>query len=161
MSHLIGEYSIDGKDLYVNYKIAVKKAPDELLRLPKRKTPISHDWGDANGEEVDLSKPFFESRDFTLECLFIVDSKEEFWDNRDAFMNEWRKPGTRRLFISKFQRSFFVYYKDNTSFERFTKMDGKIICQLNLLLNEPEPQGVGGGTTSNRLVDQSGNYLIA
>jgi hypothetical protein len=162
MNELIGKYSIDGKDFYTNYKIAIKRAPDELLRLPRRKDSITHDWGDSDGKEVDLSKPFFESRDFTLECIFIVNTKAEFWDNRDAFMAEWRKPGTRRFYVDSFQRSFFVYYKDCSKFERFTKMrDGKIVCELNLLLNEPQPQGSGGGSISNRLVDQTGNYLIA
>lgn len=156
---LQGNYYIDGKDLYTTFGVVIKRAPDELLRFPKRKQSITHDWGDANGVDVDLTKPFFESRDISLDCIFISTTKAEFWGNHDAFMNEWRKPGTRRLRVEAFERDFYVFYKDCSNFDRFTKIkDGKIICEFTIVVTEMQPQFA---SETSRLVDQEGNYLIA
>lgn len=155
---MIGQHYIDGKDLYTTYGVVVLSGSDGFLKFPARKASITHDWGDKNGIDVDLSKPFVESKTVTLECAMIAPDKAVFWTNHTAFFAELMKPGTRRLEVAAFERSFYVYYKDCSTFNRFSKMNnGKIACKFTLTLTEQEPSFT---SEELRWVDDDGQFVI-
>lgn len=155
---LEGLHYIDGKDLYTTFGVIISEGSDDFLKFPKRKESITHDWGDKNGIDVDLSKPFFEAKDVSLRCALIATSKAEFWTNHRAFLAEMGKPGTRRLTVSAFEQSFYVFYRDCTNFERFTQIkDGKIACKFTILVTEQEPQL---SSEDIHWIDDDGSFVI-
>jgi len=154
MAYPIGQYYIDGADLYMIYGVTISAGSDDLLKYPKRKESITHDWLDENGVDVDLSRVFLESREVTLQCNFIVRSKAEFWPKYSAFIAMLIKPGLRRLELSEFGKSYYVYYKECSSFTRFSRIasgpaTGKIACKFTITLVEKNPT-----------IDASNVYII-
>ena len=59
MVDLSGYWFLDGIDVWKNFAIAIEKGTSDTLRYPAFKPPISHDWPDQNGIDVDLTKKFF------------------------------------------------------------------------------------------------------
>ena len=156
---MTGQHYIDGKDMYSTFGVVVLSGSDDFLKFPARKASISHDWGDKNGIDVDLSKPFVEAKNVTLQCAMIAADKATFWVNHAAFFAELMKPGTRRLEVAAFEKSFYVYYRDCSSFDRFSKMNnGKIVCRFTLSVTEQEPDFSGGDGVY--WVDDEGQFVI-
>ena len=154
-----GRHFIDGVDLWTNYGMIVESGSDDFLKFPARKDSITHDWQDANGQDVDLSRVFFEDRDITLQMAIIVQDKATFWANWKAFMAMWAQPGTRRLTIAEFEQSFFVFYKSCSAFTRFTRIleVDKIACKFTIVVNEPAPTF---DNTDVFIVDEDGRFLV-
>lgn len=147
-----GKYYLDAIDIWVAFKMFVSNGSDDLLRYPKKKDSITHDWMDSNGIDVDLSRIFFEPRTVNLEIKAVASSEEEFWRSYTQFIAQWAKPWAHRLEIAEFSRSFFVYYKDCTNVERLTriKRTNLIGWQFTLIVEEPEP-----------VIDNTDTYILA
>ncbi|MBC9913190.1 hypothetical protein [Chitinophaga varians] len=144
MAYPTGQYFIDGMDLWVVFSIIVAAGSDDLLKLPARKDSISHDWLDENGTDVDLSRVFFESREINLECGMIANDEADFHNKFTAFKAVIAQPQLRRLESSELSSSFFVYYKDCSSFVRATRIKagpnaGKVAAKFTLVLVEKSP----------------------
>lgn len=154
MANPAGRYYIDGADLYLVYGITISTGSDDLLKPPKRKDSITHDWLDENGIDVDLSRVFLESREVTLQCNFITNSKADFWTKYNYFLAMLVQPGLRRLELSEFGKSYYVYYKECSSWQRFARIDsgpekGMIACKFTITLVEKNPT-----------IDASNVYII-
>lgn len=154
MAYPVGQYYIDGSDLYMVFGITVESGSDDLLKFPSRKESISHNWQDENGIDVDLSRVFFEAREATFSCNFIANSQADFWTKYNSFIYKMMQPGLRRLEVSEFDKSFYVYYKDCPSYARYTKIKkgpdaGKILCKFQITFVESKP-----------VLDSSNVYII-
>lgn len=154
MANPVAQYYIDGADLYLVYGIFISAGSDDLLKIPKRKESITHDWLDENGVDVDLSRVFLESRDITLECNFLANSKDDFWYKYNSFIATLTKPGLRRLELSEFGKSYYVYYKECSSWKRFARINsgpekGRIACKFTITFTEKNPT-----------IDASNVYII-
>jgi hypothetical protein len=158
--NLFGRHFIDGSDLWTAYNVFVEEGSDDFLKYAAAKEGLSHDWGDAHGVEVDLSRRFFAPRNISLRCAIIVGTEVEFWQKYGALITQLMKPGKRRIEVAEFgNKSFFVYYKDCSSLGRFTRIrDGnKIACKFALNLVENEPQLDASQTF---IVTETGLFLI-
>lgn len=159
MADLPGYWFLDGMDLWNSFGMLIESGTDDFLKFPEKKESITHDWQDADGEDVDLSRYFFKDRDITLKMAIIADSPEDFWAKRNAFLAQWAQPGTHRLTITEFGQSFYVYYKICSSFSRFTRIKDTdmIACKFTIVINEPAP------TFDNNdvfIVDEDGRFLV-
>jgi hypothetical protein len=158
-----GQYFIDGKDFWTLFSIMVESGSDDFLKYPSKKDSITRNWSDADGTDVDLSAVYFNSRDISLRCAMLADSETDFWTKYEAFINQWKLPGSHRIEVSEFGlRSFYCYYRDTSQFTRFTRVrDGngqiKIACKFTLNITESEPQ-----LNSNNvfIITQDNRFLI-
>ncbi len=155
------KYFIDGIDIQTVFGIRVESGSDDLLKYPAKKDSITHDWQDANGVDVDLTKLFFKERTISLRCNILVEAEEEFWNKYQSFLAQMAKPGYRRLQLSEFgEKSFYVYYKECTSFERKTNIKnnpGKIACKFTLNMVEGEPNIDNNNVF---IVDEQGRFIV-
>lgn len=122
MAYPIGQYFIDGKDLFLVFGIVVESGSDDLLKFPERKDSESYDWQDENGIDIDLSRVFFGSREINLQCSMHAKDEADFWNKRQAFMATLAQPELRRLEVTELSSSFYVYYKSCPTFTRFTRI---------------------------------------
>ncbi len=108
MKDLSGRYYIDGADIWIAYNLFVESGSDGFLNYASKKDGITHDWKDAGGIDVDLTKVFLGPRDITLNCAILSISQDDFWNKYMLFINTMTQPGFRRIQVAEFgQRSFF------------------------------------------------------
>jgi len=155
------KYFIDGIDILTVFGVSVEGGSDDFLKYPAKKDSITHDWQDANGLDVDLTKIFFNARPISLKCSILVSSEEEFWNRYQSFLAQLAKPGYRRIQITQFgEKSFYCFYKECTSFTRHTRLKenpGQIACKFTLNLLEGEPNIDYNNVF---IVDEQGRFLI-
>lgn len=162
------KYLIDGIDIWNTFGIGIEKGSDDFLKIPARKESTTHDWADENGIDVDLTRTFFKHREGQLKMFMLL--KEEFmtipeieatfWSVYNGFINLLSKPGTRRLEIIELSRQFFVYYKDNNVYERFTRIKGTnvIATKFTITVVETRPSI---NNTPTYIITENGKFLIA
>ena len=155
-----GKYFIDGTDIGVAYGMVVESGGDSLLIFPERKEPVSHDWGDTNGIDVDLSRVFFKARDFTLNMAILGDGATDFNSKYNAFITLLAQPGPRRLSIAEFNRSYFIYYRKCSAFKRYSNLAGSgvVACKFSIDCTEIAP------SINNQdlyVSDEDGRFIIS
>jgi hypothetical protein len=158
-----GLYYIDGKDLWTIFGVFVEAGSDDLLKYPAKKDSIEHDWMDADGIDVDLTRVYLSEREINLKMAIYATSEDDFWNKYNGFIAQMTQPELRRLQIKEFgMRSFFVYYKECTNYTRLTRvLDGTttfIACKFNLKLVEPMPKP--DDTGDQFLVDEDGRFIV-
>jgi hypothetical protein len=140
-----GLWYMDSMDLWNSFSMIIEEGSADFLRFPSKKDSATHDWGDSNGIDVDLSRIFLKERKGVLQCAILATSESEFWDKHEAFFYRLIQPGLRRLeFNSHGNRSYFIFYEDNPLYRQVTKLKGTmssglIAHRFNLALVEPEP----------------------
>lgn len=157
---LSGYYSIDGKDIYMVYKMFIESGSDSFLKYPGKKESITHDWRDADGLDVDLSRVFFNARDIVLNAAIIVNNEQEFFEAYEGFIAHMKQPGLRRIEVTRFGgRSFYCYYKECNNFSSFTRFQSveKIACKFTIVFTESNPSL---NNSNVYIVDEQGRYLI-
>ena len=159
MADATGRHFLDGMDLWPTFGIFVESGSDDFLKFPDRKDSITHDWMDANGQDVDLSRNFYKDQDITLKLAIVAANEDDFWLKRNAFFAQWAQPGTHRFSVGEFRQTFNVFYKSCTSFSRFTRILNatKIMCKFAIVVTLPAP------TFDNNdvfLVDEDGRFLV-
>jgi hypothetical protein len=156
-----GKYYIDGIDLWKAFGIFLESGTDDFLKFPAKKDGISHDWEDANGVDYDLSRVFFKDRTISLNAAIVADSKDAFWQQYNSFLAQIAQPGTHRLTIDELDNSFYIFYKECTSFTRFTRIKtptgDKVGCKFIINVVEPAP---AINNEDVYIVDDEGRYLI-
>lgn len=156
----IGMYLMDGFDLWTYFGITIEKTGlDDLLKIPKRKQSIEHDWLDENGLDIDLTRVYLESRDIVLKCFIIADTEVAFWDQYNRFLSLLIKPGTRRFSVNVFGMDYYVFYKDCTIYQKLTafQQTGKLICRFGLTIIEQVP---GFQNLPTYLINENGQFII-
>lgn len=150
---------MDGIDLWNAYGFIVTSGIDDFLKFPERKESITHDWLDRDGIDVDLTETFLREKDISLNIALIANNEADFWDKYEKFLNHLRRPGTRRLEVSHLARSFFVFYKNCSSFTTLTTIrnESKVACRFTLVFTEKEPSI---NTTNVYLNDENGRFII-
>lgn len=155
---------INGKSLWDIFGMVIESGSDDFLKYPARKPTITHDWGDANGIDVDLSRVFFEEKTISLRVSLIANTESDFWAKHYGFLAEWAQPGTADWTVSEFRKTFKVFYKESSEFTRFTriKVEGvnKVACKFTLTLVEQEPQLGENGNLQVFIVDEAGRFIV-
>jgi len=158
---LQGKFFIDGIDMWSAFGMVVESGYDTFLKFPQRKEPLTHDWQDSNGIDADLSRVFFKERTHNLNMAIVALDEADFWKKYNQFLAQVAQPGTRRFMVTELAQSFKVYYKDCTSFTKFTRIkvedSQKVACKFVLQVIEPEPTI---DNTNLFLADEEGRLII-
>lgn len=162
MKDLSGKWFIDGLDLYATFGLFIEEGSSDLLRFPSKKSSIEHDWMDANGRQVDLSRIFFDQREVILNMAIICTGKEDFFTKQQSFIAQMTQPGTRRLTLdSHGERSYYVYYKECNNYKPVLPLTGEdtglFAYRFSIVLVEPEPQIDASNVF---IVTEDGRFLI-
>lgn len=112
---------INGKNLQSSFHLIIQTGTAELLEYPARKESLTNDWADENGKEYDLETPTFYDKEVTLKCCFFVANDTQFWTVYNAFFSELKKKGYQNLYIHDHSRTYEVFYKNTSNFEKATK----------------------------------------
>ncbi|RYF26599.1 MAG: hypothetical protein EOO42_01155 [Flavobacteriales bacterium] len=149
--------TIDGV-LFSSLGIVVS-AWNDFLKMPELKQPYFNDWPDQNGIEPDLTEPIYKHKVVSVSLAMVADNETEYWNNYRAFFNILSKPGLRRLYISDYKRSFFVYYTSNQTTEQITNIAGKAAIGVKgvFQFTEPVPSLM---VPYAFLTKKSGGYLL-
>jgi hypothetical protein len=161
-----GFWRIDGIDLYSTYNLILLKGTADFLKYPPKKPSTEHDWGDANGIDVDLARIFLGANEGVLSFLIGANSMQEYFDKHDAFINLWVKPGLRRFEIAAHNnRSYLIYYKEANNYEQVKSLrpgdplsEYKILHKFSLVVVEPEPKIYPGNVY---IITEDGKFLIS
>jgi len=119
-----GAYILNGADLREAYGLIVEGGSGSFLALPARKEPLSHDFRDRDGLDVDLWQPRFRAREFTLSCALCAPGRDAFWARYNALFTELAGSGAHELEIADLARKFRVYYKEQRNVRKLTPLDG-------------------------------------
>lgn len=155
---------IDGVDLWKTFSIALAEGSADFLRVAPRKASAEHDWGDADGVEVDLSRFFFQPREGALKFHIFADSTEEFFTQYDGFIALLTRPGLRRLELASHNnRSYYIHYKACSSYTQIQKLTPffktyKVAQTFTIDVREPRPKAY---PSNQYLVTQNGKFIIA
>lgn len=161
--NVTGYFFLDGIDIYTTFGVVIEEGSADFLRYPPKKNSIEHDWQDANGRDVDLSRIFFDQREGVLNCAIFATSEEDFWTKHEQFISQWMQPGLRRLiFKSHGERSYYVYYKETNNYSQIKALKGEdgerlVAGRFSLVIVEPEPQV---DASHIFLVDGEGNFIV-
>ncbi|TAE81917.1 MAG: hypothetical protein EAY81_09410 [Bacteroidetes bacterium] len=159
-------YKLNNKDFKGIFGIDVTTGSNTFLAFPKRKESLNKNWAELNGLEIDLQEPFFESREFKLNCcLNVVNlgnataAKTEYWNKYNGLFTELSGLGTHQLFVEDLGKTFYVYYKEQSNFQKLTSFSsGKIAVTFDLVFGETNPSD---NMDAVYLVDEQDRYLIA
>lgn len=163
MQNLSGYWFIDGIDFYDIFSVFIEEGSTDFLRFPPKKAGIEHDWQDANGRDVDLSRFFFDQREGVLNMAIIATDSADFFTKQEALIAQFTQPGLRRLsFRSHGERSYYVYYKECNNYKAIKALTGEdsglFVYRFSMVVVEPEPQV---DASHLFIVDHDGNFLIA
>lgn len=156
-----GNYYINGKDFFTTFGIVVESGSDDFLKYPAAKETLKHDYGDANGVDVDLSRKYFSEKLCTLSCAFIAVDEASYWEKYGRFFAEISQPGTLRITIAAFNRSFNCYYKEMTTIKRLTKLKvgqlaGMFAAKFDITFVDIEPRTE---YKTVAIIDETGRFI--
>jgi hypothetical protein len=158
-----GLWYLDGIDLWTGFKTAIaNKSTNQFLKYAPKKSTIEYEWTDVSGTSVDTTTPLYAARTIVLECAIFCDTTAEFFDNYTALINQLMLPGLHNIKIVNHEnRIYSVEYKETGSYvsEKGLKIDGTSynIHRFTITVREPEPNP---GSTTSRIIDQDGRYII-
>ena len=162
MIDLGGKWFIDGIDLYTAFNVFIEEGSADFLKFPPKKQSIEHDWMDANGRDVDLSRIFFDQREGVLDMAIIATDSEDFFLKQGLLISQMIQPGTRRLTLSSHgERSYYIYYKECNNYRPVKPLTGAdtglFAYRFSMVVVEPEPQV---DASHQFLVDEEGHFII-
>lgn len=113
---------------------------DGVLDMPDRKDPLKVDWDDYHGEVIDLMKPVFDVRNFSLQCWIKALNKEDLIQKWVTFKSYFEQPGTQRIRLDAGTKPllFEAYHPESLKLENKWR-DGKLFGRFTLRLREPLP----------------------
>lgn len=162
MTDLSGNWYIDGVDLFTVFNLFIEDGSADFLKFPPKKQSIEHDWQDANGRDVDLSRVFFDQREGVLNMAIIATDKEDFFTKQQLFISQMMQPGLRRLTLSSHgERSYYIYYQECNNYRPVKPLKGPdtglYAYRFSMVVVEPEPQI---DASHQFLVDEEGHFII-
>lgn len=169
----IRQYDLEGKDYWKTWNVGVGKGGgiDDLMRMPKMKTPNSYDWKDEDGVEYDLADPKFYGREITQNCFILIENDTPaantrlFWKSYNDFTLTWAAPGLKKLYCAHLDTTYDVFYRDCTEFNRVSPLVGtnKIYVRFTITFCEPKPTWFNHQkaiTFNGRILTFNGKNLI-
>lgn len=154
---------IDGVDLWTTFSMILEDGSADFLRYAPKKPSLEHDWADANGIDVDLSRIFLAKREGVLRLAILVNSEEEFWAKHDGFIVMMTQPGLRRFELTSHgNRSYYIYYQETSNYDPVKSLKGsstayKIAYRFSIVVVEPEPRI---NASNIFIITDDGRFLI-
>ena len=128
----LSPYELDGIS-FTKYGVVVLKGKDEIFKSPAAKVNMSNKIKTADGQIYDADLLVFNTKDVTLNCSFVADNIDRFWDSYDAFFNALIKPEERNLFVDYTSEEYPCYYKKSSGFKILSFSD-RIVVEFSLVL---------------------------
>jgi len=152
-----GKYILNGNDLYGVFGVVVEGGSESFLALPGRKEPLSHDFRDRDGIDIDLWAPRFRAREFVLKCALEAPGRDAFWARYNGLFAELAGSGAHALEIADLGRTFRVYYREQRGAKKLTPLDGQgAWLRFDLVLGEANWEDNIDLTV---LIDHQGRFL--
>lgn len=131
-------YYIRGLDAFTTYGIVVSSGSDDFAKPRKRKEPLSHNWLDEPGTEYDLDEPEFEDKQLSLKFTILANSEVDFNTKESDFTDLLEAAGTFPIENVQTGRVYSVFYRECTSYKRYTRIKETLdICvELTITLQE-------------------------
>ncbi len=143
-------YKIDGNNLKTTYGITIRDS-DGVLDVPGLKEPVTNDWADRHGVEVDLDTPIRKSRVITLQAFLEATDPQQLIERIAAFDTLIMSSGLKQLIITMTDIDipliFMVYCEEGIKFDK-KWTPGDTAALFELVLIEPEPVKIYGKVTT-------------
>lgn len=116
----------------------------ELLKAPKRKESLSHEWADQDGTERDVAPDMakYKSRSLSIPCIIVGNTSTAAWLNYSQFMNYIRTCGYFIMDVPPLNMQFKLLYDDMASMEDpfpYFNKAGQTVLQFTLGLLDDYP----------------------
>ena len=137
---VLATYYLSGVN-FTTYGVYVSRSSG-ILDRGAVKDLVKHDWKEYNGEVVDLTNKYYQSREIVLDCFIKAATKADFVDKWVTFMQLFDSAGTRRLHvdISTTKPLLFEVYSAGELSLTKTWSAGAMSGTFKLVLTEPNPQ---------------------
>jgi hypothetical protein len=100
---------LDGRNIR-SYGIGVTgNYRSEIYRAPEVKKNLTQSMDDLHGVVYDDGQVKYREKEVKLDMLMAANSRDEFWNNYDAFLYDLVRPGSRLLTVGA--DVFDCYYK--------------------------------------------------
>ena len=129
--------TLNTRNLFTDFGLVIQTGTAELLAFPTRKSTLEVDWREQDGKQYDLSTPVFEDKEVGLKCAIMADDDTSFWTQHQALFDELSKAETQSLFIHDHSKTYTVFYKSSTNWNKKSKrLKGvsKVFVQFTLNL---------------------------
>ncbi len=158
---MTGRYFLDNKDLYTQYGVFIKKSSG-LLDFLKMKKNYSYSWPDEHGDDIDLSKLYFESKKISLECYLEAPNQSTFTTRLQNFFAALTSANLHTLKAYGIAKVFMVYLEDASEVVRLSKWsNNKMMAQFTLKLVCPVPVSRQFTTNQNPLAQVTVNVTTS
>lgn len=171
-----GSCIIDGFDIDDLGGFILRGGDYDFLSFPERRDPLSENWFEYDGVDVDLSEIFFKEKSLTVKFHIKGETSDEFIYRLNGFYKRVSAPGYRILYSREFDRTFrlrFVSCPEYTHrgglFKPGTKrgtlsvsfsMDDPLQLFTDRSILEPVSLGTLLATESGDLMNTEDSYLI-
>lgn len=113
----------------------------ELLKPPKMKAYTAVAFRELDGEKLpEELLPRVEPRDVTLQFAIIGESKADFLNKYEKFL-EMLRSGWLEFYLPDIDRTFRMYYKECSGYKQLTPLTARRIGgKFTVKFREPEPK---------------------
>lgn len=101
-----GSCIIDGFDIDDLGGFILRGGDYDFLSFPERRDPLSENWFEYDGVDVDLSEIFFKEKSLTVKFHIKGETSDEFIYRLNNFYKRVSAPGYRILYSREFDRTF-------------------------------------------------------
>lgn len=133
--------SINGYDLEDIFDTIVTNGVKPFLALPTAKPPLSHDFPNENGQDIDTaSTPTFAARTFTFNCVTSGDDMESLKANYLGLFSLLRQPGLKTYFDDVVNMSINIIYQQQSAMDDlYDNSNGGLSVKYSLQFTEADP----------------------
>lgn len=114
---MIGACTIDGTDIATLGMFIVKGGDTDFLSFPERKEPLTNDWFEEDGLDVDLSEVFFEAKKVSVKYYISAANATAFKQQLTAFETLHYQTGYRQIYIREFDKTFSLRFKEISDYK--------------------------------------------
>jgi hypothetical protein len=133
------KWSINGRD-FADFGINVQESKGVLDKLKPRERN-SYTWAEYHGKQIDLSKPYYESREIELQCWLKASDSNRLTENFNSFLSLFDTKSTKRFTIEPFGNKEYAYEVLLNGPSELSKefREGEMYGSFTLKLLEPNP----------------------
>ncbi|MBN2747476.1 MAG: hypothetical protein JXR34_12180 [Bacteroidales bacterium] len=114
---MIGAVIIDGTDISTMGMFIVKGGDNGFLVFPERKEPLTNDWFEEDGLDVDLSEVFFEAKKLSVKFYLTAADATTFKARLTSFATLLFQPGYRQIYVREFDKTFSLRFKEISDYK--------------------------------------------
>lgn len=109
------KYFFNAYDIKKDFGIDITNSVNPLLQMPDRKTSITNDMEDENGQDIDLMSPKFSSRSFPFNCTLTADTIEDFKNKYFGLFQLLKIAGVYSVYNDFLDMTVFLFFQKQTN----------------------------------------------